>query len=170
LFLATALAGCGSASPSVTVEQVDRQQDGMFALEIRTPQDRYKVGEAIPIFATLMYLGPEPRKAVSGGRPLVTFGLEQIDGPLDMGGGTETICDHHDLAARQPVAVPFVKSGGFSNDDPRAGFWLGYFNDAQLHLPAGSWRMTASLDVIAAPECQGERHRLDASVTFRVEG
>jgi hypothetical protein len=165
-----AVVACGSPSPSAPVEQVDRQQDGTFAIEIRTPMDRYSPTDAIPIVTNFMYLGPEARKAVTGSSTLVTFRLEQIDGPLDMGGGADTICAHYDLTARQPVGVPFAKSGGWSNDDPRAGFWIAYFNDMELHLPAGSWRITASLDVIAAPDCQGQQHRLDASVSFRVEG
>jgi hypothetical protein len=165
-----ALLGCGSPAPAAPVEQIDRQQDGLFAIEIRTPRDRYTAAEAIPIFTTFMYLGPDARKAVSGSSTLVTFGLEQIDGPLDMGGGSDSICARYELTARQPIAVPFAKSGGWSNDDPLAAFWRAYFADKDLHLPAGSWRMTASLDAIAAPDCQGQQHRLDASVSFRVEG
>jgi hypothetical protein len=147
-----------------------RKQDGTFAIEIRTPRDRYTTKDAIRIVTNLMYLGPDARKAVSGSQSLVIFGLEQIDGPLDMAGGADTICAHHELTARQPIAVPFEKSGGWSNDDPQAAFWRSYFADKELHLPAGAWRITASLDAIAGPECQGQRHRLDASVSFRVEG
>ena len=165
-----AVLGCASPAPSVAIEQVDRQQNGTFALEIRTPRDRYTVAEAIPIVTNFVYIGPEARTIAGGGPSLVSFGLEQIGGPVDMPrGGSDLICVQHQLTARQPVAVPFLKSGGWSNHDPLAGFWRAYFADKELHLPAGSWQVTASLEAIMAPDCIGQEHRVDATVAFVVE-
>jgi hypothetical protein len=169
VLLSGVVLGCASPAPSAAIEQVDRRQDGTFAVEIRTPRARYTVAEAIPIVTNFVYIGPEARTIAGGAQSLVTFGLEQIDGPLDMLGGSDSICVQHQLTARQPVAAPFLKSGGWSNNDPLAGFWRAYFADKELHLPAGSWRVTASLDAIMAADCIGQEHRVDASVAFVVE-
>ena len=168
--VATAVAGCASPTPAAPVEQVDRQQDGTFALEIRTPKDRYNVGDAVPISTNFMYLGPDARTTVTGSSTLVIFGVKQINGTIDMGGGSDAMCARHELTARQPVNVPFVKSGGYGSDDPQAAFWQAYFADPELHLPAGIWRVTASLEAITGIDCRGQRHLLRAGVTFRVEG
>lgn len=169
LVVSGVLLGCAPPAPSVAIEQVDRRQDGTFGLEIRTPRNRYSVTEAIPIVTNYVYLGPQARTIAGGAQSLVTFALEQIDGPLDMAGGSDLICVQHQLTARQPVAVPFLKTAGWSNDDPLAGFWRAYLADKELHLPPGSWRITASLDAIMAPDCVGQEHRVDASVAFVVE-
>jgi hypothetical protein len=167
-----AVLGCASPEPSPGPGPVDRVQDAAFALEVRTARDHYGTAEAIPIDTTIMYLGPRDQIVASSefGTTLVTFGLEQLDGPLDMpGGSSDLMCDTLALTARQPLAVGFGKSGGYSTTDPTAPFWHAYFADKQLHLPAGTWRVTASLRAWTTPDCSGRLDSLDAAVTFRVE-
>jgi hypothetical protein len=166
-----ALLGCASPQLSPASGLVDGVGNDSFALEIRTPRDHYAAAEAIPIATTIVYRGPRDQIVSSSEySSLVTFGLEQIDGPLDMlDGGSDLMCRTLGMTAGQPLAVEFAKSGAYSESDPTAAFWSGYFADKELHLPAGTWRVTASLRAWTSPDCSGPRNSLDAAVTFVVE-
>jgi hypothetical protein len=172
IVLALAFAACGSPTPSAPKEQIGRNQDGTFGVEIRTPKDTYRVADAIPIVTNVVYLGPNGQTPASSDYPsFVSFGLEQLDGPLDMPfGGSDLMCSAREVVARQPIAVPYAKSGGWSNNDPAAGFWQAFFADKELHLPVGTWRVIASLRAMTTPDCSGAKHEFDATVTFRVQG
>ncbi len=94
-----------------------------------------------------MWTGPKPQASIWGsGSGPVAFGLAQIDGDIVIAGARMTAdCVSHEYARLVPVALPFRKSGGFSNDDPNAAFYKAFFADPVLRLPAGRWRVTASL-------------------------
>jgi hypothetical protein len=127
-------------------------------------------GEAIPVSATLTYLGPADGVTLSGEFPDATyFSLEQLDGPLDMpGGGSRLICYDTALSRGVPDAIPFVKSGAFESSTPDAAFWTTYFSDPVLHLPAGSWRVSAHVRAAIGTECSTVTHVLDTAATFEV--
>jgi hypothetical protein len=174
LVFAVVLAACtGLPSPEASAAPgpVDAARNDSFALEIATPRDHYASTEAIAIDTTITYLGPRDQIVASSEFPaLVTFGLEQIGGDLDMpGGSSDTMCETLAVTAREPLAVRFGKSGAYSDSDPMAGFWDAYFTDPQLHLPPGRWRVSASLRAWTTPDCSGRLESLDAAVTFVVE-
>jgi hypothetical protein len=168
----SALLGCASPPPPTpNPAPVGRGQDDAFSLEVGTARDHYALGEAIPIATTAMYLGPRDHIDATSAYPsLVWFGLEQLDGGLDMpSGASDAMCNALPLTARQPRSVAFTKSGSFSNSDPAAPFWRAYFTDKELHLPAGTWRITATLEAMLTPDCTGPLHTVRAGVTFVVE-
>jgi hypothetical protein len=84
------------------------------------------------------------------------------------GGLSRLVCFPRDLIARQPIMVAYGKSGAWNEDDADAAFWRAFFADKPLRLPAGTWRITASLRAKLTPDCSGPLHSLDASVTFVV--
>ena len=170
LALGSALLGCSSPQPSRPAGLTDSARDASFGLEIATSADRYQAGDAIPITTTIAYLGPDERTtARSAYQSLVYFGLEQLDGPLDMPGGfNRLMCYSADLVRGQPVDVAYGKSGAWTGEDPNAAFWQAFFADKQLRLPAGTWRVTATLATMT-PDCRGPLDSVDASVTFRVD-
>jgi hypothetical protein len=154
---------------SAPKEQIGRNWDGTFALEIRTPRDLYAANEAIPVAATIAYSGPARAVASSEYPSLVYFGLEQLDGPIDMSGGlSRLVCHRVDVDPAAPRVVAFTKSGAWTEEQPLAGFWRSYFAEKELRLPAGAWRITASLSATLGPDCSGGKHELDASVMFHV--
>ena len=161
---------CGSSDDSVE-GSVGRAQDDTFLVQVVTPKDHYASNEAIPITSTIMYMGAQTSIRASGENPgLITFDLEQLDGPLDMvGAPNRLLCTVHELEAGHAYEVPFTKMGGFDDSAPNAGFWKAYFGDRQLHLPAGSWKITAVFRAVPAEGCNGKIHTLNASVSFTVE-
>jgi hypothetical protein len=46
---------------------------------------------------------------------------------------------------------PYVKSVGWSNDDPDAALYRAFAADPKLHLPPGRWRVTAEVSGFLAP-------------------
>jgi hypothetical protein len=102
----------------------------------------------------------------SGSGPIV-FGMEQLDGPLDMGPLMTSDCAEHRLVRGVAAGRPFVKSGGFDQGNPNAAFWKAYFADPVLRLPAGRWRIAASIE-LAIGDCAEPWHRLEAAAEFEV--
>jgi hypothetical protein len=169
LALALIVAACGSSEDSAE-GSVGRAEDDTFLVQIVSPKDHYSVGEAIPITSTIMYMGRQISITASGEAPgLITYDVDQLDGPLDMLGGTRLMCHAHRLDAGRAYEVPFTKSGGFDDAAPNAGFWKAYFADRQLHLPVGSWKITAVFRAVPEAGCAGKIHVLNPSVSFSVE-
>jgi hypothetical protein len=177
--MAAALAGvvgCSAPSPSPTVAPTASYgpvettvTDGMFRLTARADQANYHTHDAIGMVALVTFLGPAPNFPATGsGSGLVTFDVQQVDGPLVIHGVTPLDCIPQPLlVANEPQAIPFAKSGGY---DPSASpdFWNAYFADPLLHLPAGHWSLVARADITGVECDPSTLHHLMASVEVTV--
>jgi hypothetical protein len=162
----------GSAGlPSATPVTTDRAQDGAFELSIAVDKGAYAPDEPITASARLTYIGPKATVTAFGsGSGLVIMDLQQLDGPLDPGGLATSDCRPYDLTRGVPLDIPYRKAGGWDAEDPNAAWYVGFFDDPQLRLPAGVWRLTAGLEAATGDGCGDPWHRLQASVTFVVGG
>ena len=148
---------CGQASvpsPSGPTDQpiVLEGRDAGFVLSMRIGSGVVDAGAPIDIAATLMWEGANPSAAIWGsGSGPVSFGLEEVDGDIVLGGAMTGDCSQDEFARLVPVPVPFQKSGGWSADDPNAAFYRAFFADPVLRLPAGRWRVTASASGYLVP-------------------
>ena len=174
VLVAAVAAGCGppetlgpdASGPPVT----DTAQDGRFRLAIGLTSGIQHAGVEIQVRTQLTYLGPVASVVVgSDWSPPVYFQLEHLDGDRDM---TEVLsllmCERTPLNSGVAIDIPFVKSGGFGEDDPDAEYWRTFLNDPQLRLPAGHWRVSAHFQGTIDDECRGPAQRLSAEVTFLV--
>jgi hypothetical protein len=156
-----------TTSPGV-VPAIADVRDDLFALSMRSPTQRYAVNELIALETTLRYVGaPEHMTVTGSGSGIVGFTIEQLDGPVDIGGARTGDCKRYEFQRGQVDQIRFQKSGGFSADDPMAPFWRAFFRDPQLRLPTGTYRVTAEA-LHGAPEC-GQERRLAASILIVVE-
>jgi hypothetical protein len=142
-------------------------EDETFRLTITTPRSTYTTTEAIPISATLELLRTEPTTIAGPGSGPLGFGIEQLDGPIDTQPGWRASCGHDTWAPGEVRTEPFAKSGGFSADDPMAGFWRAYFDEPDLILPAGQYRVFAVVDY-DLDDCSIDESILTAEVRFDV--
>jgi hypothetical protein len=127
-------------------------RDAGFILSLRIGSDAVDAGAPIAVAATLTWEGADPRATIWGsGSGPVSFGLEQIDGDIELGALQTADCGPHEYARGVPVPIPFQKSGGFSADDPNADFYRVYFADPVLRLPAGRWRIAATANGFLRP-------------------
>jgi hypothetical protein len=143
------VAACGqSPEPSPTgLPFLVEGRDAGFAMSMRLGSDVVDAGAPIDLSAVLMWEGANPTATIWGsGMGPVSFGLTQIDGDIALGGIMTADCGPHEFKRLVPVAVPYRKSGGWTDEDPNADFYRSFFadpNDPVLRLPAGQWRVTA---------------------------
>lgn len=140
---------------------------GDFHLSIGSGRREYLAGEAVEIDAELRYFGPADSIELNGSNSgLVAFRIEQLDGDLATGPGWDDACQGYELSMDTPLQVPFEKSGGYSHDDPNAEFYRDFFEEPELRLPPGIWRISA-IAHFAIGECGGEQVELTASLIVR---
>jgi hypothetical protein len=145
--------------------------DRQFRLTISANQSHYRAGQPIDVSATLTYLGPNAGIMVGGsGSGLVGFALERKEDPalrIEPAGTSD--CRQYRMVRAVAVVHPFMKTGGFADEDPLAGFYRAYFASPELRLPAGTWTITALANFLGSADCDGPEHALNASVTVVVE-
>lgn len=142
---------------------------GEFHLGLSAGATQYSTADPIDIQAQLFYEGDQPTIDLSGVFSLVNgFRVEQLDGDLGMGPGWEEPCVLHQLQSGEPLTVPFEKSAGWGQDDPNADFYRDWSADPVLHLPAGTWLVTAYSDFVVGSGCSGERVDMQASIVLTV--
>jgi hypothetical protein len=162
-----AVAGCdmlpGGAGPMA------RDADESFELLLQVGSTRYTANQPIDLSATLAYLGPEAGIDLAGsGSGLISFSAKQLDGRLQIGGAQTSDCKAYRLNRGQPLEVPYMKSGAWSNDDPDAAFYQAFFKDPVFRLPPGRWQIFATAEFYEK-ECPGESHGLGADLTIVVD-
>ena len=152
-------------APSFTLASRGEAADDLFRLAIQTDAAPVTTLDVIHIQTTWSYLGTEPVRICTGGGGPVNFEVEQLDGFFDPGGGGD---DSGRLTTVQPGTVqdvPFQKSGGYNASDPLAPQYVAWFDDPDLLLPAGIFRITAHAEY-GVDDCGGSK--LDASVVIEV--
>ena len=144
LVIGVAGAACGSPAEPSSEPVVVTGRDAGFVLALQLGSTVVDAGAPIDVAAQLTWEGAAPEGSVwSSGSGPVGFSIEHLDGDLDIGGAMTSDCVQHDYARLVPAAIPFQKSGGFSNEDVNAEYFRAYFADPVLRLPAGNWRVVA---------------------------
>jgi len=144
---------------------------GNFTLTITSPHSVWATGDAIGTQAVLSVNGVNGPVTLSGsGNGPVVFGLEQLDGTSKIDGIWSADCrlGGYSVAAGHPLQYEFSKSGGFDPKGPDGTFWRDFFADPQLHLPPGTWRLTAYASFSVGHTCTASPTSLSASIDITV--
>ncbi len=100
--------------------------------------------DAIVVHATLGYAGSLANTVAWGSLSgLVSFELQQTDGPADLVSGGNTACARYDFHQGSALGMPFMKP----TENPRGlPAWAGpsYRDDPEFRLPEGTWDLTAT--------------------------
>ena len=159
--------GDGSQPSSPPTEPVSRSiEDGVFQLNLTTPRSTYAPDDAIEPVATVTYLGPNGETSMYHASSPVGFVIEEIGGARQMDGGIDQPCLHTAAQKGVPLAYPFEKAGTTEH-----GFDETWYRDPDLHLPAGTWRIRAYLDVDVTDgttTCGGIHHHLQVENVIAV--
>jgi hypothetical protein len=140
--------------------------DGRFRLDFAFPKRTFTAAEPIEGIATLSVLGPGIGKiGASGGGPIL-FGIREVGGRREIGPASQADCQSFPIGQGSPISRAITKSGGFSADDPDAGFYADFFKDPELHLPPGTWDITAYAS-FAEGDCSA--HLVELSAPIRIE-
>ena len=125
-------------------------------------------GEEITVVVELSHDRSEPLVVSGSGGGIVGFSVTRVDDGLSSGPSVSSSdCARHELPADEPTVIPFAKSGGWSEDDPNAGFLRTYFSEPELTLPPGTWRIDITTSGMLGEGCIGEPfgHELALMVT-----
>jgi hypothetical protein len=140
---------------------------GRFRLDFELPKATYREDEAVEGIATLRLLGPGALTLGTSGDGPLTFGIRELTGTRDMGPASRASCGTFDIGEGTPVTSTITKSGGWAADDPNAAFYKAFFQDEQVHLPPGTWEITAYASFSKAG-CEGGSQELSAPIRIEV--
>jgi hypothetical protein len=164
LLLVAALLACSGPAPDATPSGAfAAEREGDFELTIASDRSQYRTSEVIPVIATLTYHGAGESTIWGSSAGPVGFTVARVTDGLTPGmPGSRLDCASHHFREGDSVTYEFQKSGGFTDDTPNVDFVEAYFEDPELHLPTGTWRVIA-LTAASLGECGGP------AVSLRVE-
>ncbi|HSJ00576.1 MAG TPA: hypothetical protein VLA59_09355 [Patescibacteria group bacterium] len=126
-------------------------------------------GERIEVEATVTNDGAEPIVLSGSGSGFVFFSVTRVEDGLTSGEPVMTDdCAPHVVNPGEPIAVPFAKSGGWSEDDPNAAFLRTYFSEPELSLPSGTWRIDVTVHATMGEGCTGPPVDLELALIVTV--
>ncbi len=157
------LAACGG--PQLAVDT-----DGPFELRFVTDAEHYAPRQPIRAIGAVTYGGEMPSIEVTAdGNGLVTFTARQLDGPLRMGGVSRLLPVQYELLAGRSHEEAFIKTVGFSGDDPNAALYQAWYDDPVFWLPAGRWEISAAVHLTYVGPAGPVEHDLSTSLPVLVE-
>ncbi len=156
------LAWCSGGCPS------SASTDGVYKLELVLPRLTWNVGDPISGTAILSLTDSQPR-TVYGSGELIAFTFDEVGGNRRAGPLWDLSCSTHPLDPASPTSIDLYKSGSSDTSQPDADFLRSFLADPQIHLPAGTWDITAIADFNAAG-CSGAWQTIKATVRIHVTG
>lgn len=160
--IATAVATDSASGEAAPVETV---KEGRFELELSLAKATYRGADAITGRAALSVTGG--KAAViggSGGGPLA-FSYDEVGGTRHMDAGWDSSCGSFTIEPGAPITSALTKSGAWGAHDPNAAFYRAFFADREVHLPAGTWDVSARAS-FSEGNCSGPSH--DMTATLRI--
>lgn len=164
LAIALAVAGCAAPGPTNVPEATPvvhvAEADG-FSLQVGVPRSSFASTDAIPVQATLTWLGAAQKAAIWGsGMGPASYTFVEVGGRGRTLGGVMTAdCVKAEYTRGVPVAIPLRKGAAYSADDPQAAFFEAWNADPVFRLPAGHWQIQVSVDGLLGP-CQASAPEL----------
>jgi hypothetical protein len=120
-------------------------KDEMFELKLYVDKDIYKEDEIINCYSTLEYIGKEEDITVYSSDPLVGFSLKD-DKYFDGGYAVNDELITTTFKKGETVRYDYMKSGGWTADDPNADFYQEFFSERNLILPSGLYEISATIN------------------------
>ena len=172
--LAAAATACGATPvPSLVADVLPEgppfasDADELFLLDFALTKRTYTDAEPIEGLATLSVLAPGIREVeASGGQPM-SFGIVEVGGRRAIEPPFGGKCNRVTISQGAPFNSQIIKSGGFSANDPDAGFYVDFFEDPELHLPPGTWDITANAS-FSRGRCGEDPRHLEATIRIAI--
>lgn len=154
--LAAAMVAIACSSPAPVTRTSETTTDGTFSVTISVPASDHHASDALDVFATLTYEGPQPSIGVDGDSiGLVFFTFTQLDGTRSMVPASLLMCAPTTLQRDTAATFRPVKAIGWTAEDPNAAFYQEWASDPQVHLPAGRWQILARAQIYVGTACYG---------------
>jgi hypothetical protein len=101
------------------------------------------VGDPISGTAILSLTDSEPTKVAAAGE-LIVFAYDEVGGIRHVGPIWDQSCVLYPLDPATPQSVALRKSGAVERNEPDADFLRTFLADPEIHLPAGTWDISAT--------------------------
>ena len=137
ILVVAALSACSLLSPSA----VDTQ--GAFRLTFSLPQATYDASEEINGIATLAVTNGKSATIAGSGNGPLGFSFDEVGGTRHMDAVWRESCRRYEVEPGSPITSAIKKSAGWSAEDPNAAFYQAFIEDPQVHLPPGTWDISA---------------------------
>ena len=139
-----------------------------FVLKLFADKENYTTNEAIQIWATLEYVGEKDSVTIWHGLPYIVFSI--TDGAdFNVDGMVLTVLTSTELNKGEVYEFDYVKSGGFSADDPNAEFWEKFYQEEDLKLPAGTYTVTVRGAFSRSEDVVNDDRGLSCRLQIRVD-
>lgn len=143
-------------------------KDDQFEMRLNINKTKFKVGEPIVYSASLTYIGNSKSILIWGPRTYIVFSV--TDGKkIKMTGANTAELTSTNLTRGETREYPFFKSGGYSSNDPDAGFWKKFYAEKDLLLPAGTYLITAQCDFSLTEKVVDSHYNGEVHTTITVE-
>lgn len=143
-------------------------KDDLFEMKLNIAKTNFKVGEPIVYSASLNYIGDNKSIIIWGGHTYILFSV--TDGKkITMEGVNTAELTATKLNQREKHEYPFFKSGGYSANDPDAGFWKKFYEEKDLILPAGTYLITVRSDFSLTEKVIDSHYNGEVYTTITVE-
>ncbi|MDQ0888600.1 hypothetical protein QFZ81_003688 [Paenibacillus sp. V4I9] len=143
-------------------------KDDQFEMKLNIVKTKFKVGEPIVYSASLTYIGNNNSILIWGGHTYILFSV--TDGKkIKMEGVNTAELTATKLNQGETREYPFFKSGGYSANDPDAGFWKKFYAEKDLILPAGTYLITARSEFSLTEKVIDSHYNGEVHTTITVE-
>lgn len=169
LIILTLFAGCRQeATLKIAASDENVQSKNLFDLKLYSDKQIYKVDEKISIWATIEYTGDSSEIKIWHGEPYLVFSI--TDGKdFNLEGVVLDILKSTTLKKGTIYRHGFIKSGGYSADDPNAGFWKKFFEEKDLYLPEGEYTIKVSSAFSLTQDVLESEYHKSAEIKIKVK-
>ncbi|WP_211222539.1 hypothetical protein [Paenibacillus daejeonensis] len=143
-------------------------EDEMFRLVLHLEKLHFRSDEKIELHATLEYLGLENKITIWHGLPYLDFFISDGE-QMNTGGIVQNILSSTSLTKGKVYTFPFAKSGSFDESDPNFEFWRSFYNEKDLYLPPGNYKITAATNFSLTAETDTSNYNQNIEVDITVD-
>jgi hypothetical protein len=141
---------------------------GRFEVRFTVDRTTLRTGDNISGTAELRLKGGGSG-VLSGSSDLFAFEFMEVGGQQRaVAPVVSTDCSPHLVGADRPLMSPIVKSGAVVDGNPNAQFVRQFLEGTEIHLPVGTWDITAVAGFVDGRSCSGQPYAIRATVRVTV--
>ena len=172
LAIAAIVIGCGPSTTTPADVTPDPQTvsapDGRFEVRFTVDRTTLRTGDNITGRAEL-WLRAGGSGALSGSSDIFAFEFVEVGGQnRAIAPVVSSDCSPHQVGSDNPLTSPIVKSGNVIPGNANADFTRQFLEGPEVHLPAGTWDITAIAGFVDGRSCTGLAHSIRATVRVTV--
>jgi len=162
------LTACEEKSDEKPSSIVAIMKDDTFELKMYNEKLTYTNDEVINCYATLEYIGEEDSITVYSSDPLVGFALKD-DKYFDGGYSSNDELLTTIIKKGEILRFNYLKTGGWTNDDPNADFYEKFYSEKELVLPAGKYEISSTIECsLDSKDIMGSKYKTSVSTYITV--